>query len=56
MTEFQNTMLRDGFLRQILLPAILVLVPSEADPEQGIKCKELILQVISENAGGGGMK
>lgn len=48
--------MKDGFLRQILLPAILVLVPSEADLEQRIECKELIFQVISENASGGGMK
>lgn len=33
---FQNTMLRDYFLRRIFVPAFLVLVPSEAYPEMRI--------------------
>lgn len=33
---FQNTMLRDCFLRRILVSASLVLIPSEAYPETRI--------------------
>lgn len=46
---FQNTMLRDYFLRRIFVPAFLVLVPSEAYPEMRIWVGIVFQQTEVEN-------